>query len=109
MRVELVFSPAARQVVQATMELPEGSTVGTALIQSGWREQFELDRRTDITFGIWNDKATLHTELRDGDRLEVYRALLVDPKVARRERFNKQGTKAAGLFSKRRAGAKAGY
>jgi len=33
----------------------------------------------------------------------------VDPKVARRERFARQGAKTAGLFAKRRAGAKAGY
>jgi putative ubiquitin-RnfH superfamily antitoxin RatB of RatAB toxin-antitoxin module len=37
------------------------------------------------------------------------RTLKVDPKVARRERFVKQGAKAAGLFSQRRAGGKAGY
>jgi putative ubiquitin-RnfH superfamily antitoxin RatB of RatAB toxin-antitoxin module len=41
--------------------------------------------------------------------LEFYRALRVDPKVARRERFNKQGSRGAGLFSKRRPGAKPGY
>ena len=35
--------------------------------------------------------------------------LRVDPKVARRERFNDQGAKSAGLFTKKRPGAKAGY
>jgi putative ubiquitin-RnfH superfamily antitoxin RatB of RatAB toxin-antitoxin module len=47
--------------------------------------------------------------LRDQDRVEIYRGLRVDPKVARRERFNRQGAKRAGLFAKTRAGAKAGY
>jgi putative ubiquitin-RnfH superfamily antitoxin RatB of RatAB toxin-antitoxin module len=47
--------------------------------------------------------------LRDQDRIEVYRPLLVDPKVARRERFVKQGARGAGLFAKKRQGAKAGY
>jgi putative ubiquitin-RnfH superfamily antitoxin RatB of RatAB toxin-antitoxin module len=41
--------------------------------------------------------------------VEVYRELLVDPKVARRERFRKQGSRAAGLFARRKPGAKAGY
>jgi putative ubiquitin-RnfH superfamily antitoxin RatB of RatAB toxin-antitoxin module len=41
--------------------------------------------------------------------VEIYRGLLVDPKVARRERFRKQGARAAGLFAKRRPGAKPGY
>jgi uncharacterized protein len=39
----------------------------------------------------------------------VYRPLLVDPKVARRERFRTQGARAAGLFAKKRPGAKPGY
>jgi putative ubiquitin-RnfH superfamily antitoxin RatB of RatAB toxin-antitoxin module len=47
--------------------------------------------------------------LRDLDRIEICRALAVDPKVARRERFQKQGSSRAGLFSKRRVGAKPGY
>jgi hypothetical protein len=34
--------------------------------------------------------------LRDRDRVEVYRPLLVDPKVARRERFRRQGARAPG-------------
>jgi hypothetical protein len=33
----------------------------------------------------------------------------VDPKVARRERFKKQGARGTGLFAKRRKGGKAGY
>ena len=47
--------------------------------------------------------------LRAGDRVEIYRDLLVDPKVARRERFRKQGARAAGLFAGKRPGAKQGY
>ncbi|MEO5606317.1 MAG: RnfH family protein, partial [Polaromonas sp.] len=46
--------------------------------------------------------------LQDADRIEIYRELRVDPKVARRERFNQQGAKRAGLFAKS-PGAKAGY
>ena len=59
--------------------------------------------------GIWGRKARLQQLLRDGDRVELYRPLQVDPKVARRERFARQGARAAGLFAKKRAGAKAGY
>ena len=48
-------------------------------------------------------------QVRDGDRVEIYRDLKVDPKVARRERFRKQGARATGLFAQRRPGAKPGY
>jgi sulfur carrier protein len=41
--------------------------------------------------------------------VELYRPLKVDPKLARRERFNRQGAGTTGLFAKRRAGAKSGY
>ena len=54
-------------------------------------------------------KVPLAYMLRADDRVEVYRPLQVDPKVARRERFVRQGAKSAGLFTKRRPGAKAGY
>jgi len=47
--------------------------------------------------------------LRAGDRLEIYRPLRVDPKVARRERFAKQGARTTGLFARQRPGAKTGY
>jgi putative ubiquitin-RnfH superfamily antitoxin RatB of RatAB toxin-antitoxin module len=51
----------------------------------------------------------LQQTLHDNDRVEIYRALGIDPKAARRERFTRQGARTAGLFSKKRTGAKAGY
>jgi len=109
MRVTLVFSPESRVTVETTLDLPEGSSVASALNASGWRERFALESRADLAFGIWNRQAHLQTRLNDQDRVEVYRALTVDPKVARRERFQSQGAKAAGLFARRRPGAKPGY
>lgn len=110
MQVFLVYAPAAREVVQAHVSLPDGSTLVDALLRAGWRERFALDSTPDISFGVWNHPATLRTVLKDQDRVEVYRPLRVDPKRARRERFNQQGgKKTAGLFARRRAGAKQGY
>jgi len=59
--------------------------------------------------GIWGRRVALGDVLKDGDRLELYRALRVDPKVARRQRFKRQGAKRSGLFAKRRPGAVPGY
>lgn len=109
MRITLVYSPANRVTVEEHVDVPEGSTVARALTISGLRQRFSLDARNDVSFGIWNRPATLQTELKSDDRVEAYRPLRVDPKLARRERFNRQGTKAAGLFAKRRPGAKPGY
>jgi len=41
--------------------------------------------------------------------VEIWRPLRVDPKLARRERFGRQGARSAGLFAKRRPGSKPGY
>ena len=59
--------------------------------------------------GIWGRVVEKTTVLQHQDRVEVYRALKVDPKVARRERFAKQGARTTGLFASKRPGAKAGY
>ena len=59
--------------------------------------------------GVWGKSAPPTQLLADGDRVELYHPLTVDPKVARRTRFTRQGAGRAGLFTKKRAGAKAGY
>ena len=59
--------------------------------------------------GLWGRKAPLDRTLHDGDRVELYRPLRVDPKRARRERFGRQGARTAGLFARRRPGSKPGY
>lgn len=108
-RIDLVCAPHPRHWVEESIEVPTGSTVAEALTLSGWRTRFALDDGHDVVFGIWGRAAGLGAVLRDGDRLEVLRPLKVDPKVARRERFQSQGARSTGLFSQRRPGAKAGY
>ena len=107
MKVVVAYAPAARQVHEIVLDLPVGATVRQALAASGWIERYPEIEVAPL--GIWGRKTTPERTLRAGDRLEVYRPLRVDPKVARRERFAKQGAGTAGLFAKRRAGAKAGY
>ena len=112
LHVTLVYSPTPRQVKQHELRLTKGSTVAQAIEQSGLLNECpEINLRDQTAFivGIWGRKTTLNHVLRDLDRVEIYRPLLVDPKVARRERFQKQGTRGAGLFAKRRPGAKPGY
>jgi putative ubiquitin-RnfH superfamily antitoxin RatB of RatAB toxin-antitoxin module len=110
LKITLVYSPAPRQVREWTLELTTGTTVAQALAAAGVFEEFpELLQSGRPAVGIWGRKTTLAHALHDHDRVEIYRGLRVDPKVARRERFSQQGAKSAGLFIKKRAGAKAGY
>lgn len=108
-QVSVVYSPAAREVSEITLSLPASSTVKQALDASGLWKSFPMVDFTDAVVGVWGRKATLNQTLRPNDRVEVYRALTVDPKVARRERFVKQGAGTTGLFARKRLGAKAGY
>ena len=108
--IVLVFSPRPQEVFEWAMTVEEGSTVSSVLQSSSLLAQFPGGDATTGNIGVWGRKVPLTYILRDQDRVEVYRPLTVDPKVARRERFVGQGAKkAAGLFAKRRAGAKAGY
>lgn len=101
--VTVAWSPGPRQVESRRLQLPAGSTLAAALAAAG------LDEPAPGLLGVWGRKAEVGQMLRDGDRVEVYRPLRVDPKRARRERFGRQGARSAGLFAQRRPGAKPGY
>ena len=108
-QVCLVYSPQAREVLELTLLVSPDCTVIQALQTSGLLVQRpEIDPAT-MTLGVWGRKVALTHVLHDQDRIEIYRPLKVDPKVARRERFVRQGARTAGLFTKKRPGAKAGY
>lgn len=109
MNITLVYAAAPRLVHEQPAVVPDGCTLAQALHQSGWLERFPEIKDLPMALGIWGHKATPASPLREGDRVEVYRVLRVDPKVARRERFVGQGSRGAGLFAQRRPGSKAGY
>ena len=108
-RVVVAWSPAPREVREWVLLLPEGSTARDALLASGWPQAAPGNLVEGAELGVWGRRCTGEHVLREGDRVEVYRGLLVDPKVARRERFIQQGARGTGLFAKRRPGGKAGY
>jgi putative ubiquitin-RnfH superfamily antitoxin RatB of RatAB toxin-antitoxin module len=112
LHITIMYSPAPRVVQERVLPLRTGVTVMQALQQSGLLAEcpeIDLSQPEVFTVCIWGKKTNPDHALRDLDRIEICRALTVDPKVARRERFQKQGSSRAGLFSKRRAGAKPGY
>ena len=107
MHVTLLYAHAPREVLEASLELPEGASAQAALQAAGWWQQHP--EVAGLSLAVWGRRCTPDAVLREGDRLEVLRPLRVDPKVARRERFNRQGARSTGLFAQRRPGAKAGY
>ncbi|MDM7455729.1 MAG: RnfH family protein [Tepidimonas sp.] len=100
MRVTVVRALAPRQVQETTRELPDGATVAQALADVGWSLEPIDARSNGWAASVWGRRVSLDTPLREGDRLELTRPLRVDPKVARRERFQRQGARTAGLFAR---------
>lgn len=83
--VEVVYALPDRQLL-LTLRLPAGATVAEAIRRSGLREQFpEIDPERDGA-GIFSRRVGLGEVLQAGDRVELYRPLIVDPKQARRQR-----------------------
>lgn len=66
--------------------LPVGATVADAIDASGIRERVAGLTIDDDHVGIFSRPVKLSTPLRGGDRVEIYRPLIVDPRQARRER-----------------------
>lgn len=89
LRIEVAFSPAPRQVQVVALELPPGSSVADALRASGLLAQHGLAVDGQAC-GIWGRPQPVSGLLRDGDRVELYRPLTVDPKEARRLRYKRQ-------------------
>lgn len=85
MQIEVAYAEAERQYL-ISLTLPEGSTAQDAIRASGLLEQVPgLDLQLNKV-GIFGRPCTLDTVLREQDRVEIYRPLLADPKVVRRER-----------------------
>ena len=91
--VSVAYSPRAGTVDEATLQLPPGATLIDALRASGLLQRHpEIDLAV-LRTGIWGRAKPHDTPLRERDRVEVYRGLVVDPKEARRQRYRKDRPK----------------
>ncbi len=103
LHVSVVYSPGPREVREVVLDLAAGSTVGQALQASGLLEPFESVDLQTVLVGVWGRRAGMNQTLCADDRVEIYRPLAVDPKLARRLRFKQQGPGVAGLFVKKKS------
>jgi uncharacterized protein len=87
MRVEIVY--AVRDTADVvTVQLPAGATVRDAIAASGI-----ADRHPGVelsALGVYGKRVSADTRLAEGDRVEIYRPLLLDPKERRRQRARKR-------------------
>ena len=83
--VEVAYAAPQRQVVK-TLTLPAGSSVEQAIRVSGLLDEFPEIDLAQQRAGVFGEFVRLDECLHGGERVEIYRALLADPKEARRRR-----------------------
>jgi putative ubiquitin-RnfH superfamily antitoxin RatB of RatAB toxin-antitoxin module len=91
--VEVAYSAAPHLIERVALRLPAGSTALQALRASGLGDRLGAPLLETLTLGLWGRAIEPGTVLRDRDRLELLRALVVDPKEARRQRWRRDGLK----------------
>lgn len=92
MRVEVAYArPDKQQIVE--LQVPENTTALEAVKLSGITDIFPEINPDAIDMGVFGKviKAPAAHELREGDRVELYRPLKIDPKQARVNRAKKKG------------------
>lgn len=87
-KVEVAFALPDKQTLVEVF-VPEGSSVESVIVESGMLDRYpEIDLKQNAV-GIWNRTCKLQDIVCDGDRIEIYRPLIADPKEARRRRAEK--------------------
>lgn len=84
MKVELIYIPMDAKPIHLHLECAPGSTVDDVIKRSGLREQ--CPEIINLPVGIFSKLTTLEEKVKEGDRIEIYRPLLIDPKEKRRTR-----------------------
>jgi putative ubiquitin-RnfH superfamily antitoxin RatB of RatAB toxin-antitoxin module len=89
LRIEVAYALREVQVL-LELEMAEGATVRQAVERSGILKRFpEIDLARN-GLGIFGKVVLPDTPLRDGDRVEIYRPLIVEPRHERRERAQRE-------------------
>lgn len=83
--IELICALPHEQIVE-TMHVPVGTTIGEVIEQSGILQRHPETANDRPVIGIFGKRAETSMVLREFDRIEIYRALIADPKQARQTR-----------------------
>jgi putative ubiquitin-RnfH superfamily antitoxin RatB of RatAB toxin-antitoxin module len=87
--VEVIHADATRQIAR-TYRLTAPATVATALERAAAAGDFPGVDLAHAPVGVWGVAVGADHRLRGGERIEIYRPLAVDPKLARRERARRR-------------------
>lgn len=88
-RVEVAYATPSKQDIIA-LQVEIGSTIGSVIQRSGILHIFPEIDLVQQKVGVFGKVRELTDLVGDGDRIEIYRALLIDPMEARRKRVIKK-------------------
>lgn len=91
-QVEICYVNLQEQFLVSVV-VPSNSAVRNVIEKSKILEHFSELKLDQLVVGIFGKKCTLDTTVNEGDRVEIYRPLTIDPKVARRLRAQKKNLK----------------
>ena len=94
--VDVVYCPSPGINDFTSLRVAEGATVMDALTSSGVLQRHALAEE-GLRLGVWGKAREASSLLRDRDRVEIYRPLKVDPKEARRLRYQRHRDRLAGV------------
>jgi putative ubiquitin-RnfH superfamily antitoxin RatB of RatAB toxin-antitoxin module len=83
LRIEIVYASPSQQTIMH-MVVESGAVVQDVVERSGILRSLPSEER--LSYGIFGRRVTPDRTLQDGDRIEIYRPLRVDPRLARRAR-----------------------
>jgi putative ubiquitin-RnfH superfamily antitoxin RatB of RatAB toxin-antitoxin module len=92
LQIEIAYAEPQRAIVKA-LSLPSGSRVADALRLAALDPEFTGVDLANSALGIFGRPTRADHALQQGDRIEIYRPLAADPKVARRARAKQARTK----------------
>ncbi len=85
MKVELVYIDTDEEFI-VSLDMAATATVADAVEQSQVLDKFPSLKAIDYQLGIYSQEVSAETRLQAGDRVEVYRPLVLDPMEVRRQR-----------------------
>ena len=91
LQIEVAHARPEKQVL-LSLRVPAGTRVLEAIELSGIHQEFDDLVVEPGLVGIFSRKAELDHRLRDGDRIEIYRPLIADPKESRRARARSENS-----------------
>lgn len=90
-KVEVCYALPDKQTL-LSLEVNSGDTIQSIIKQSGILELYPEIDLEENKVGIFSKLSKLSDTLHDGDRIEIYRPLIADPKEVRKQRAQKNKT-----------------